>query len=172
MYSKLLPVTVTVEPPLGASSLRPPPLSPGPRVGCPGLYMTVTAIPGRTGTPLNGGYGPAQAAKEALTRDHRATVPPEGPRPGSASRPGWPTATTRLDSRELSLKQMGTRSWFRRTWELRGGSTISNRLRPRRVLRSPAGRGRAPARRSWNGAPSGGTRCRLVSAWVMRRRGT
>jgi NAD(P)-dependent dehydrogenase (short-subunit alcohol dehydrogenase family) len=27
-----------------------------------GVIMTVTAIPGRTGTPLNGGYGPAMAA--------------------------------------------------------------------------------------------------------------
>ena len=34
-----------------------------------GVIMTVTALPGRTGTALNGGYGSAQAAKEALTRD-------------------------------------------------------------------------------------------------------
>jgi NAD(P)-dependent dehydrogenase (short-subunit alcohol dehydrogenase family) len=34
-----------------------------------GVIMTVTALPARRGTPLNGGYGPAQAAKEALTRD-------------------------------------------------------------------------------------------------------
>jgi NAD(P)-dependent dehydrogenase (short-subunit alcohol dehydrogenase family) len=34
-----------------------------------GVIMTVTALPARIGTPLNGGYGPAQAAKEALTRD-------------------------------------------------------------------------------------------------------
>ena len=31
--------------------------------------MTVTALPARVGSPLNGGYGPAQAAKEAMTRD-------------------------------------------------------------------------------------------------------
>jgi NAD(P)-dependent dehydrogenase (short-subunit alcohol dehydrogenase family) len=34
-----------------------------------GVIMTVTSIPARTGSPLNGGYGPAHAAKEALTRD-------------------------------------------------------------------------------------------------------
>ncbi len=34
-----------------------------------GVIMTVSGIPGRLGTPTNGGYGPAQAAKEQLTRD-------------------------------------------------------------------------------------------------------
>src|SRR5688500_11706782 len=34
-----------------------------------GVIMTVTAIHSRIGIPLVGGYGPAQAAKEALTRD-------------------------------------------------------------------------------------------------------
>jgi NAD(P)-dependent dehydrogenase (short-subunit alcohol dehydrogenase family) len=43
-----------------------------------GVIMTVTAIPGRTGTPLNGGYGPAMAAKEALTRDLSAELAPQG----------------------------------------------------------------------------------------------
>ena len=43
-----------------------------------GVIMTVSAIPGRTGTPLNGGYGPAMAAKEALTRDLSAELAPHG----------------------------------------------------------------------------------------------
>jgi NAD(P)-dependent dehydrogenase (short-subunit alcohol dehydrogenase family) len=43
-----------------------------------GVIMTVTAIPSRTGTPLNGGYGPAQAAKEALTRELSAELAPAG----------------------------------------------------------------------------------------------
>lgn len=34
-----------------------------------GVIMTVSALPARMGSPMNGGYGPAQAAKEALTRD-------------------------------------------------------------------------------------------------------
>ncbi|MBV9227860.1 MAG: SDR family oxidoreductase [Chloroflexi bacterium] len=34
-----------------------------------GVIMTVSALPAQMGSPLNGGYGPAQAAKEALTRD-------------------------------------------------------------------------------------------------------
>lgn len=40
--------------------------------------MTVTAIPARRGTPLNGGYGPAQAAKELLTRELSAELAPQG----------------------------------------------------------------------------------------------
>ncbi len=34
-----------------------------------GVIMTVTTLHSRTGLPLVGGYGPAMAAKEALTRD-------------------------------------------------------------------------------------------------------
>src|SRR5258708_502201 len=34
-----------------------------------GVIMTITALPSRMGTRLNGGYGSAMAAKEALTRD-------------------------------------------------------------------------------------------------------
>src|SRR5690349_24685112 len=43
-----------------------------------GVIMTVTALPARSGTRLNGGYGPAMAAKEALTRDLSAELAPEG----------------------------------------------------------------------------------------------
>jgi NAD(P)-dependent dehydrogenase (short-subunit alcohol dehydrogenase family) len=38
-----------------------------------GVIMTVTALPARMGSRLNGGYGPAMAAKEALTRDLSAS---------------------------------------------------------------------------------------------------
>lgn len=43
-----------------------------------GVIMTLSAIPGRVGTPLNGGYGPAMAAKEALTRDLSVELAPQG----------------------------------------------------------------------------------------------
>jgi len=43
-----------------------------------GVIMTVTALHSRTGLPLVGGYGPAQAAKEALTRDLSAELAPHG----------------------------------------------------------------------------------------------
>src|SRR5712692_1119826 len=43
-----------------------------------GVIMTVTALHSRTGLPLAGGYGPAMAAKEALTRDLSAELAPHG----------------------------------------------------------------------------------------------
>lgn len=43
-----------------------------------GVIMTVTALPARMGSRLNGGYGPAQAAKEAMTRDLSAELAPQG----------------------------------------------------------------------------------------------
>ena len=43
-----------------------------------GVIMTVTSLLSRTGTPSVGGYGPAQAAKEALTRDLSAELAPQG----------------------------------------------------------------------------------------------
>ena len=43
-----------------------------------GVIMTVTALHSRTGIPLVGGYGPAMAAKEALTRDLSVELAPQG----------------------------------------------------------------------------------------------
>jgi NAD(P)-dependent dehydrogenase (short-subunit alcohol dehydrogenase family) len=43
-----------------------------------GVIMTVTTLHSRTGLPLVGGYGAAQAAKEALTRDLSAELAPQG----------------------------------------------------------------------------------------------
>jgi len=43
-----------------------------------GVIMTVTATHAREGIPLVGGYGPAQAAKEALTRDLSVELAPHG----------------------------------------------------------------------------------------------
>jgi NAD(P)-dependent dehydrogenase (short-subunit alcohol dehydrogenase family) len=43
-----------------------------------GVIMTVSTLHSRTGLPLVGGYGPAQAAKEALTRDLSAELAPQG----------------------------------------------------------------------------------------------
>ena len=43
-----------------------------------GVIMTVTALHSRIGLPLVGGYGPAQATKEALTRDLSAELAPHG----------------------------------------------------------------------------------------------
>ena len=45
-----------------------------------GVIMTVTTLHSRTGLPFVGGYGPAQATKEALTRDLSAELAPHGVR--------------------------------------------------------------------------------------------
>ena len=43
-----------------------------------GVIMRVTTLHSRTGIPLVGGYGPAMAAMEALTRDLSAELAPQG----------------------------------------------------------------------------------------------
>jgi len=70
-----------------------------------GVIMTVTALPSRTGTRLNGGYGPAQAAKEALTRDLSAELAPNGIRVVSLRPHGIPETPTMKDV--FKLKRSG-----------------------------------------------------------------
>ena len=43
-----------------------------------GVIMSVTTLHARTGLPLVGGFGPAMAAMEALTRDLSAELAPQG----------------------------------------------------------------------------------------------
>jgi NAD(P)-dependent dehydrogenase (short-subunit alcohol dehydrogenase family) len=43
-----------------------------------GVIMTVTTLQSRTGFPTAGGFGPAMAAKEALTRELSAELAPQG----------------------------------------------------------------------------------------------
>ena len=59
-----------------------------------GVIMTVTALPARTATPLNGGYGPATAAKEALTRDLSLELGPQGIRVVGLRPHGMPETST------------------------------------------------------------------------------
>ncbi len=66
-----------------------------------GVIMTVTALPSRTGTTLNGGYGPAMAAKEALTRDLSAELAPQGIRVVGLRPHGIPETPTMKDVFEL-----------------------------------------------------------------------
>ena len=66
-----------------------------------GVIMTVTALPSRKGTTLNGGYGPAMAAKEALTRDLSAELAPDGIRVVSLRPHGIPETPTMQEVFEL-----------------------------------------------------------------------
>lgn len=76
-----------------------------------GVIMTVSAIPGRTGTPLNGGYGPAMAAKEALTRDLSAELAPHGLRVVCLRPHGLPETPMMKTIFEIKAKPAGM------TWE-------------------------------------------------------
>jgi NAD(P)-dependent dehydrogenase (short-subunit alcohol dehydrogenase family) len=76
-----------------------------------GVIMTVTAIPARTGTPLQGGYPPAMAAKEALTRDLSAELAPQGIRVVGLRPHGIPETATLKEAFEIRANALGT------TWE-------------------------------------------------------
>jgi len=76
-----------------------------------GVIMTVTALPARIGTRLNGGYGAAHAAKEALTRDLSAELAPHGIRVVGLRPHGLPETNTMREIYEIKSKAIGL------TWE-------------------------------------------------------
>jgi NAD(P)-dependent dehydrogenase (short-subunit alcohol dehydrogenase family) len=91
-----------------------------------GVIMTVTALHARTGLPLVGGYGPAMAAKEALTRDLSAELAPHGIRVVGLRPQGMPETRTIRDAFEPRAKATGM-TWLQ--WqEFLAGRTHSGRL--------------------------------------------
>jgi NAD(P)-dependent dehydrogenase (short-subunit alcohol dehydrogenase family) len=76
-----------------------------------GVIMTVTATHSREGIPLVGGYGPAQAAKEALTRSLSAELAPHGIRVVGLRPYAIPETRTIKDAFEPRAKATGM------TWE-------------------------------------------------------
>ena len=93
-----------------------------------GVIMTVTAIPARTGTPLNGGYGPALAAKEALIRDLSAELAPQGIRVLGLRPHGMPETTMIKGLFEIKARASGM------TWE-QFQNYLANWGHPRRLMR-------------------------------------
>lgn len=93
-----------------------------------GVIMTVTALPARTGTALNGGYGCAQAAKEALTRDLSTELAPQGIRVVSLRPHGMPETKTMKEAFELKASRAGM------TWD-QFQTFLANWSHPRRVMR-------------------------------------
>ncbi len=93
-----------------------------------GVIMTVTALPSRTGTRLNGGYGPAQAAKEALTRDLSAELAPQGIRVVSLRPHGIPETSTMKEVFDIKAKAAGM------SWEQFQGY-LAGTTHPRRVMK-------------------------------------
>jgi NAD(P)-dependent dehydrogenase (short-subunit alcohol dehydrogenase family) len=71
-----------------------------------GVIMTVTALPARTGVSGNGGYGPAMAAKEAMTRDLSAELAPQGIRVVNLRPHGMPETKTMRDVHETKMASM------------------------------------------------------------------
>jgi NAD(P)-dependent dehydrogenase (short-subunit alcohol dehydrogenase family) len=92
-----------------------------------GVIMTVTALPSRTGTPLNGGYGPAQAAKEALTRELSAELAPQGIRVVGLRPHGMPETGSLKEVSDAKARGSG------RSWE-QFQELVASTTHPRRVM--------------------------------------
>jgi NAD(P)-dependent dehydrogenase (short-subunit alcohol dehydrogenase family) len=76
-----------------------------------GVIMRVTALPARTGIPLLGGYGPAMAALEALTRALSAELAPHGIRVVGLRPQAMPETRTIKEAYEPRAQATGM------TWE-------------------------------------------------------
>jgi NAD(P)-dependent dehydrogenase (short-subunit alcohol dehydrogenase family) len=92
-----------------------------------GVIMTVTATHSRTGIPLVGGYGPAMAAKEALTRDLSAELAPHGIRVVGLRPYAMPETRTIKDAYEPRANTSGM------TWE-GWQEMLASTTHPRRLM--------------------------------------
>jgi len=92
-----------------------------------GVIMTVTALPSRMGIPLMGGYGLAQAAKEALTRSLSAELAPHGIRVVGLRPQAMPETRTIREAFEPRAKASGM------TWE-QWQEFLATRTHPRRLM--------------------------------------
>jgi len=91
-----------------------------------GVIMTVTTLHSRTGFLLAGGYGPAQAAKESLTRELSAELAPQGIRVVGLRPHAMPETRAIKDGYEVRAKASEV------TWEqfqeMLAGRTHTRRL--------------------------------------------
>jgi len=94
-----------------------------------GVIMTITAPPAKIGTP-NGGYGPAQAAKEALTRYLSHELAPHGIRVVGVQAHAMPETRTIKKIFESRAETSGI------TWEQFGGF-LAGMNHPKRFLTLP-----------------------------------
>lgn len=92
-----------------------------------GVIMTVTALLSRTGAPLVGGYAPAMAAKEALTRALSAELAPHGIRVVGLRPQGIPQTRTIKEAYEARAKTTGM-NWEQ--WQ----EFLAGRTHPRRLM--------------------------------------
>jgi NAD(P)-dependent dehydrogenase (short-subunit alcohol dehydrogenase family) len=92
-----------------------------------GVIMRVTALLSRTGVPLVGGYGPAMAALEALTRQLSAELSPHGVRVVGLRPQAMPETRTIKEAFEPRAKAT------RMTWE-QWQEQLASRTHPRRLM--------------------------------------
>ena len=92
-----------------------------------GVIMRVTASHSRTGIPLVGGYGPAQAAMEALTRGLSAELAPHGIRVVGLRPQAMPESATIKEAFEPRAEASGM------TWE-QWQEMLASRTHPRRLM--------------------------------------
>jgi NAD(P)-dependent dehydrogenase (short-subunit alcohol dehydrogenase family) len=91
-----------------------------------GLIMTVTTLQSRTGFPTAGGFGPAQAAKEALTRQLPAELAPQGIRVVGLRPNGIPEAGSLKEV--FDVKATGSGVTWEHWQELLASRTHARRL--------------------------------------------
>jgi NAD(P)-dependent dehydrogenase (short-subunit alcohol dehydrogenase family) len=89
--------------------------------------MTATALLARTGAPLVGGYRPAMAAKDALTRDLSAELAPHGIRVVGLRPQAMPESATIKEAYERRADATGM------TWE-EFQAFLASRTHPRRLM--------------------------------------
>jgi NAD(P)-dependent dehydrogenase (short-subunit alcohol dehydrogenase family) len=92
-----------------------------------GVIMTVTTLASRTGLPTVGGFGPAMAAKEALTRELSAELAPQGIRVVGLRPQGMPETATLKEAFEPRAKALGM------TWE-QWQELLASRTHARRLM--------------------------------------
>jgi NAD(P)-dependent dehydrogenase (short-subunit alcohol dehydrogenase family) len=92
-----------------------------------GVIMRVTALLSRTGVPLIGGYGPAMAAMEALTRGLSAELAPQGIRVVGLRPQAMPESSTIKEAFEPRAAASGM------TWE-QWQEQLASRTHPRRLM--------------------------------------
>ena len=92
-----------------------------------GVIMRVTALHSRTGIPLVGGYGPAMAAMEALTRQLSAELAPRGIRVVGMRPQAMPESSTIREAFEPRAAATGL------TWE-QWEELLAGKTHPRRLM--------------------------------------
>ncbi len=92
-----------------------------------GVIMRVTTLHSRTGIPLVGGYGPAMAAMEALTRDLSAELAPQGIRVVGLRPQAMPETSTIKEAFEPRAQASGL------TWE-QWQELLASRNHARRLM--------------------------------------